>query len=403
MVYRYTAYTLDKRIVQGVIDATSESAAEEALYQAGHRRVLRLAEIRPGLSLPQLIPTLFGVKTQDVIDFSRQLATLIESGVNILTALQLLEGQSNKSALRKVIAGLIEELRGGSPLSQALGKYPEAFPDTYCQVIRASEQTGNLEASLRQIAGYMEKRMAVKKKVTRAMAYPTVVLLMAIGVVAILVTVVLPPLAKLFASLGAALPSTTRVVIFAAGFFIDYKLHLLGGLFAVIILIAGYVRLPAGKLTMDRLMLRMPVIGSINIQRNMHHFCETTAILLKAGLLLPQILSIVIQTVGNRVVRQALGEVREKLIQGEGLSGSMGAIDLFPPLLVEMILVGEKSGSVESTLDTLAEYYEQRVDQRIGTLTSMMEPALIMAIGLMTAFIALSIITPLYSIMRSIQ
>jgi len=403
MVYRYTAYTLDKRIVQGVIDATSEIAAEEALYQAGHRRVLRLAEIRPGLSLPQLIPTLFGVKTQDVIDFSRQLATLIESGVNILTALQLLEGQSNKSALRKVIAGLIEELRGGSPLSQALGKYPEAFPDTYCQVIRASEQTGNLEASLRQIAGYMEKRMAVKKKVTRAMAYPTVVLLMAIGVVTILVTVVLPPLAKLFASLGAALPSTTRVVIFAAGFFIDYKLHLLGGLFAVIILVAGYVRLPAGKLTMDRLMLRMPVIGSINIQRNMHHFCETTAILLKAGLLLPQILSIVIQTVGNRVVRQALGEVREKLIQGEGLSGSMGAIDLFPPLLVEMILVGEKSGSVESTLDTLAEYYEQRVDQKIGTLSSMIEPALIMAIGLMTAFIALSIITPLYSIMRSIQ
>ncbi len=403
MAYHYRAYTLDKRIVQGTVDATSESMAEEALYRAGHHRVLSLREVRPGLSLERLLPTLFGVKTQDVIDFSRQLATLIESGVTILPALQLLEGQASRASLRKVIAGLVEELRGGSSLSQALSKYPQVFSYTYCQVVKASEQAGNLEVGLKQVAGYMEKQMAMKKKVARAMAYPVMVLLMAIGVSALLITVVLPPLVGLFTSLGAELPWMTRLLIAAAGFLINYKFYLLGGLFSLIILVVGYMRRPAGKLTMDRLMLKIPVIGSINIQRNMRHFCQTTSMLLKAGLLLPQIMNIVIQTVENRIIRQALGEVREKLVQGQGLSQPMAAIELFPRLLVEMVLVGEKTGNLESTLATVADFYEERVNQRIDTLISMIEPALTVVIGLVVAFIALSMITPLYSILGSVQ
>ncbi len=403
MGYQYTAYTLDKRIVQGRIDATSESTAEEALYQAGYHRILSLREVHPRLSLEQLLPTFFGVKKQDVIDFSRQLATLIESGVTILTALQLLEEQTSRTALRKVIAGLVEELRGGSSLSQALSKYSQAFSYTYCQVIKASEQAGNLEVGLKHVASYIEKRMMMKKKISRAAVYPAMVLLMAIGVFALLITVVLPPLVELFTSLGTELPWTTRLVIVIAGFLINYKLYLLGGLFTLIILVVGYVRLPAGKLTMDRLMLKIPVIGSINIQRNMCHFCQTTSMLLKAGLLLPQIMNIVSQTVGNRVIRQALREVREKLVQGQGLSQPMAAIGLFPRLLVEMVVVGEKTGNIDSTLATLADFYEQRVDQKVDTLVSMIEPLLTMVIGLVVVFIALSMITPLYSILGSIE
>jgi len=403
MTYLYRVYTLDKRIVQGTIDAASESMAEETLYRAGHQRVLSLEEVRPGLSLERLIPTLFGVKTQDVIDFSRQLATLIESGVTILTALQLLEGQASRAALQKVIAGLIEELRGGSSFSQALSKYPQAFSYSYCQVMKASEQAGNLEVGLRQVADYMEKQAATKKKVVRALTYPAMVLLMALGVCVLLITVVLPPLIGLFTSFGTELPWMTRLLIAVAGFLIDYQLYLLGGLFTLVILVVVYMRQPAGKLTMDRLMLKIPVISSITIQRNMRHFCQTTSMLLKAGLLLPQIMHIVTQTVGNRIIRQALGEVREKLVQGQGLSQPMATIELFPRLLVEMIVVGEKTGNLESTLASLADFYEERVSQRIDTLTSMIEPALTVVIGLVVAFIALSMITPLYSLMGSIE
>ena len=401
MAYKYRAYTLDKRIVQGTIDAPSESMAEEALYRAGYHRILSLGEARPGLSLERLMPTLFGIKADEVVDFSRQLATLIESGITILTALQLLGGQAYRAAFRKVVAGLVEELQEGSPFSKALSKYPQAFSYTYCQVIRASEQAGNLEVGLRHGAGYMERRMTMKKKVISAMAYPALILLMAIGVSALLITVALPPMVKLFTNLGATLPWTTQLVIAIAGFLINYKLYLLGGLFALITLFVGYIRLPAGKLAMDRLMLKLPIIGPINVQRNMCHFCQTTSMLLKAGLRLPQIMDIVTQTVGNRIIHQALRDVREKLVQGQVLSQSMATIALFPQLLTEMVVVGEKTGTLDSTLATIADFYEQKVDRRVSTLISMLEPILTVVIGLVVALIVLSIITPLYSILRS--
>jgi type IV pilus assembly protein PilC len=403
MAYQFTAYTLDKRIVQGRIDATSENMAEEALYRAGYQRILNLREVRLGLSLEKLMPTLFGVKPQDVIDFSHQLATLIESGISIFTALELLKEQAPRATFRKIIAGLVEELQGGNSFSQALSKYPQVFSYTYCQVVKASEQAGNLEAGLRQVAGYMEKRATTTNRVKRALAYPAMVLLMAIGVFALLITVALPPLIGLFNSLGAELPLTTKLLIATADFLIHYKLYLLWGVFILITLIAVYMKLPAGKLTMDRLKLKMPLIGSINIEHNMCHFCQTTSMLLKAGLPLPQIMDIAIQTVGNRIIRQALRDVKEKLIQGQGLSQPMAEIDLFPRLLVEMVAVGEKTGTIDSTLATLADYYEERVDQRINTLISMIEPFLTVVIGLVVAFIALSLITPLYSILRSIK
>ena len=401
-MYQFTAYTIDKKIVQGSIDATSENMAEEALYQAGYQRVLSLKEVRPRLSLESIFPTFFGVKTQDVIDFSQQLATLTESGVTILTALELLREQAPREALRKVIAGLVEELQGGSSFSQALGKYPEVFSPTYCQVVKASEQAGNLEEGLRQVARYMGKRATTTSRVRRALAYPAMVLLMAIGVFVLLITVALPPLIGLFESLGAELPLATTMLIAVADFFISYKFHLLWGALILVILTVVYIRLPAGKLTMDRLKLKIPLIGSIAVEHNMCHFCQITSMLLKAGLPLPQVMDIAIQTSGNRIIRQALSDVRDKLLQGQGWSQPMAENELFPQLLVEMVAVGEKTGTMDSTLATLADYYEERVDQRINTLVSMIEPILTVVIGLVVAFIALSLITPLYSILRSI-
>jgi type IV pilus assembly protein PilC len=402
-MYQFTAYTLDKKIVQGKIDATSENMAEEALYHAGYQHVLSLKEMRPRLSLETIFPSFFGVKTQDVIDFSNQLATLIESGVSILIALELLREQAPREAFRKVIAGLVEELQGGDSFSQALSNYPEAFSYTYCQVVKASEQAGNLEVGLRQVAAYMEKRSATTGKVKRALVYPAMVLLMAVGVFFLLITVALPPLIGLFDSLGAELPWATTMLIATADFVINYKFHLLWVAFILITVTVVYLRLPAGKLTMDKLKLKTPLIGSINIEHNMCQFCQITSMLLKAGLPLPQVMDVAMQTSGNKIIRQALNDVREKLLQGQGWSKPMAQNELFPKLLVEMVAVGEKTGTMDSTLATLANYYEERVEQRINTLVSMIEPILTVVIGLVVAFIALSLITPLYSILRTIQ
>lgn len=181
MTYRYRAYTPDKRVVQGKLEAASESVAEAALYQAGYQHVLSLREVTPGLTLATLVPTLFGIKPRDVIDFSQQLATLFESGLPILTALRLLEGQAAKAALKRAISALAEEIRNGRPFSQALGQQPQVFSNTYCQVIKASEQAGRLEVGLRQMASYMEKRAAVEQKVRRCSLRRTETLNLKVG------------------------------------------------------------------------------------------------------------------------------------------------------------------------------------------------------------------------------
>lgn len=402
MTYSYTVSTTSKRVLRGAIRADSEDAAEAALHHAGYQ-VLSLKEGHPGISAERLLPTLLGVRPQHVVDLSQQLADLMESGVNIVAALRLLRGQTSRPSVRTVIAGLVEELEEGGSVSGALAKYPEVFPYAYRQVMTVSEQAGNLETGLRQVTAYMERQLTIKKKVTRALGYPAVVLVMAVGVVALFVTIVLPPMAALFASFGTELPWTTRTIIAAADFFVHYGAFVLGASLAGAALILLYCRAAEGRLVLDRLLLRMPIVGPLNVDRSMAHFCQTAAMLLRAGLPLPQIMSTVLQTAGNRVVRQALQEVREQLIQGQGLAGPIAANTLFPHLIAEMLAVGETTGHVDSTLATLANFYQQRADRKIDSLTSMIEPVLTAAIGLLVALIAVSIVTPLYSVLGAVQ
>jgi len=401
VIYEYTAYTSDGKTVKGTIDGTSELMAEDALYQAGYQSILSLTQARPKRSLQQLMPSFFGVKGRDVIDFSRELATLVESGINILNALQLLQEQIASSTFKKIVAELIIELRGGSSFSMAVSKYPQAFSRTYCQVMKASEQSGNLEAGLRHIAEFEDKQAATKKKIQGAMAYPILLGLMGIGVSVILIVVALPPLVELFSTLDADLPLQTRILMGTSNFLQAYKLHILGGLIAFTGLFIASLKFPEGKLAFDKLILRTPVIGPIVLQRNMYHFCQTTGMLLKAGLNLPDIMDIVVPAVGNRVVHQALEELREQLIQGQGLSRPMAEIGLFPRLMVEMVAVGEKTGDLETMVSNIADRYEHAVDERIAGLVRMIEPAMTVLSGLLVGFIALSFIGPLYSIVGS--
>jgi len=403
MAYKYQAYTSDKKIVRGTIEVASESLAEGALYRAGYQRILSLQVINPGLSLEKLLPTLYGVKTREVIDFSNQLATLAESGISLVTSFELLGGKNARKPLKRIIAGLVEEIQGGSSLSQALGHYPRVFSNTYCQMIKASEQAGHLETGLKQAADYLEKQAAASQKIKQAMLYPAFILLMAVGVSILLITVALPPLINLFNSLGAELPWMTKLLISVATFFLNNGLYVLGGILVLILLVIALMRLPSVKMALDRFLVKMPVVGAINIERSMQYFCRTTAMLLQAGLRLPAIMDIIIQTNRNHVIRQALTSVRDSLMQGEGLSQPMAGNEIFPPLLVEMVVVGEKSGAMDTTLLTLADFYEKKVSRRIDVLISMIEPVLTVIVGLVVIFIALSMITPIYSILRSMR
>jgi type IV pilus assembly protein PilC len=403
MEYIYTAYTTDRKIIEGRIQGDNERAAEETLYRAGYPRVLALKVAPAAFDKESLIPTLFGVRTQDKVDFSNQLATLLEAGINVLRALTILQKQIARPALRKVVDQIVTEVQDGSSLSAAMGHHPKVFSNTYCQVVRASEQSGNLETGLRQVARTMEKQALAVRKTRRALSYPLLIVVMAIVVFTVLIVVILPPLVALFASMDVVLPWPTLAVLALSNFLIDYKFQILITIVALAAAIAIYAKTQDGRLEIDRLMLKAPLIGQLNIMRAMAQFCETSASLLKAGLQLTQIMDIAVEITGNRVLRKAFEEVRDRLVQGEGLSGPLSRNPLFPQMVVEMVVVGEEAGRLEATMDNLARNYEEKADARMAQLIGMIEPTLTVVMGILVAIIALSMFMPMYSIIGQLK
>ena len=402
MAYKYVAYTADRTVVEGTIDVATEGLAREALRRSGYK-LLSLRAARPGLSIRRSVPALFGVKAQDVIAFSRQLATLVERGTTTLSALQLLRDQIRNIAFKEVVTAVIQDLQQGSSLAEAISRHPQAFPPIYSRMVKVSEQTGNLEVVLRQVASYMERERAALKKVSRAMIYPAFILLVASGAVTILVTFTMPPLMDLFDEFEAELPLVTKLLIAIVGFITTYKFYLAAVIIGIAASALWYVRTPIGRHRLDRLLLKIPVIGPIIALREMSHFSHTMSILLEAGVPMPEIMDMAVQTSRNRVVREAVEDVRTEILKGRGLFHPLAANELFPPLLVQMVKVGEQAGTLSADLMAIADSYEQEVDERVNSLLSMLEPCLLVVLGLIVAFIAVSIIMPIYSIMGSIE
>lgn len=402
MAYRYVAYTPTGEEVAGQLDAVTEGVAESILWDSG-LTIVTLEEVRRRASLAELMPTYFGPKPKDVILFSRQLATLVESGIALLSALQLLTEQVTSKPFRRVIEEIVEDIQKGVSLSEALEKHPYVFSPLYCRMMEIGERTGNIELILRRLATYIEKEQAVVGRMRGAMAYPAFILLMAIGVVGVMVTFTLPPMMGLFSEFGAELPWPTRFLMALTGFATTYMFHVLVGGVAVAIITTGYVSLPRGRRHRDWLLLKMPVIGKINMQGNVSRLSRTMSTLLRAGLSLPEIMDLTLQTIGNVVIREAIETLRTESLQGRGLSEPLAASRLFPGMLSQMVRVGEETGTLDSHLETLADFYEQEVERGVDTLMSMMEPALTLFVGFIVGFIAVSVIMPMYSLMGSIN
>ena len=401
MAYRYVAYDADRKVVEGTIEVATEALAREALQRSDYR-LLVLKAARPKLSARQLFPTLFRVKTRDVIVFSRLLATLLERGTDIIAALQLLREQVGNSVLREVVSSIIQEINQGSSFSDAIARHPNAFPVAYRQMLKVGERTGNLEVLLKQIADYMERERTALAKATRALVYPAFILLAAVGVIGIMMTVVLPSLMETFTQVDAELPLTTKLLIALSGFLSSYKFNLLGVGLGITLLLFWYIRRPAGRRNLDRLLVRLPFIGRINLLREMSHFSRTTSMMLKAGVPMTEIMNMVVQMARNGVLRDALDEVRREMLKGQGLYRPMAANELFPRLLVQIVRVGEEAGTLSDDLAVVTEFYTQEIDERISSLLTLMEPCIFLVLGLVVAFIAVSVIMPIYTVMGAV-
>ncbi len=402
MDFQYIAYTVDKKLVKGKLSATDEAAAASLLNYGGYQLV-SLRTMTSFLNLGSFTGRFSRIKPKEIVMFSRQLALLLESGTDIVTALELLQGQATNRGLRAVVGQVASDIRGGTSLSTALSKHPRAFPELYHRTIAAGEQGGNLEVVLRQMADHMERSVLTEKKIKNALTYPIILGVVAIVVVAILVVFVMPTFINLYGAFGVQLPAPTRILLDASAWLIHYGLFIILGLFAVIIVGYLYIRTPAGRYQFDKLMLTMPVIGRINVLSELSRACRTMALLFKVGLPLPEIMSMVIHGSGNKAMIEALTAVQQELIRGQGLSKPMSKNKLFLPLMVQMVGVGEETGNLDNTLTTVAQSYEIEADDRTSAAVGLIQPAMIIGIGVVIGFIMVSLFSAMYSIYGQIN
>ncbi len=401
MMYRYTAYTADRKIIRGTIESPSLETAEESLYKAGFKRILKLRKASVKLNTQNLFNGSPRVNQEALLDFTTELEVLIGSGLTLLAALRQLEKQSSNAALRIVVSKLASDLQGGMPFHQALSMHPQVFSETYCSVMEASEKAGSLDSGFRQMSRQMKQQIATKSQIQKAVTQPAIVIALAIVVVIVMVVVVLPPLMDIYRQFGTQLPLTTRILIGFSDFVNNNILIILILLALMVVSTVIFFKRPGTKPLIDRWMLWTPIIGQIIRWNITARFSRTLSNLLGAGILLPDSLSIILRSIGNTYYRESLSEVRKQLVQGQSLSATLGKNKLFPPLLIEMIGVGESSGNLEYVLGTVADYFESKVEKRISKLTSLMEPILILGVGIVVGFIAISMISTIYGLVGS--
>jgi type IV pilus assembly protein PilC len=397
MEFQYIAYTADKKLVKGKLSATDDAAAASLLNYGGYQLV-SLKTITPFFNTGSLTGRFSRIKPREIIMFSRQLALLLESGTDIVTSLELLQSQITNRNFKAIIGEVASDIRGGTALSTALSKHSRAFPEIYHRTIAAGEQGGNLEVVLRQMADYMERSVLTGKKVKSALSYPLMLAGVAVVVVVIIVAFVMPTFIDLYAAFDVELPAATQLLLDASEWLLAYGLFLILAVVAAFILGYVYIKTPGGRLQFDKLMLTMPVIGRINVLTELSRACRTMALLFKVGLPLPEIMSMVIHGSGNKAMVEAMTEVQQELIRGQGLSKPMSRSKLFLPLMVQMVGVGEETGNLDNTLTTVAQSYEVEADDRTSAAVGLIQPAMIITIAVVIGFIAVSLLSAMYSI-----
>jgi len=402
MNFAYTAYTEDKRLVKGKVSAYSEEAATQLLGYGGYR-VVSLKSVTRLIDKEKLMARFTRIKPQEIAMFSRQMALLLESGTDIATSLDLLQEQSDNQTLNKTIGEVASDIRGGTSLSVAFSKHPRAFSSMYYRAIAAGEQGGKLEVVLRQMASHIEKSIGTEKQIRNALTYPFIVVLVAVIVVIVLVTFVLPAFTGMYKQFGVELPLMTRILMGITDWASQYGVYLIIGILVAAFAVYFYIRTPGGKRWWDATVLKLPVLGRIVHLGELGRCCRTMALLIRIGLPLPEVMAMTIYNSNNRVMGDNLTGVQQELIRGEGLSRPMAKRALFLPLMTQMVKVGEETGNLDNTLDTVADSFEMESGEKTKSAVALIQPVMTIIIGLLVGFVVLAMVSAMYSIYGSFE
>jgi type IV pilus assembly protein PilC len=343
-----------------------------------------------------------GIDDKTLAVFTRQFSVMIDAGLPLVQCLQILGEQQEHKAFQRIIMQVREDVEAGSSLASALAKHPSAFNDLYVNMVAAGEAGGILDTILQRLAVYIEKAARLKAQVKSAMIYPVTVIVIAIIVVYIILWKVIPVFASLFASLGADLPLPTRIVVALSHFIGRFWWLILLSVVALTVMINRYYKTPQGKMVIDRLLLKAPVVGLILRKIAVARFCRTLGTLMSAGVPLLESLDITARTSGNAVIEQAIMEVRKQVEEGKTLSEPLGATQQFPPMVVHMISVGESTGALDTMLGKIAEFYEEEVDIAVAGMMKLIEPVMIFVLGVVIGGIVISMYLPMFDLIAKI-
>ena len=401
--YAYRVRDTDGRIIGGTLEADSQGAVASRLRQMGYAPI-SIEESKPGLKREITLPGLNRIKLKDLAVFSRQFATMINSGLSLLRALTILAEQTESKALAEIIGQVRNEVEQGTALSTSLAKHPKTFNRLYVAMIKAGEVGGFLDKVLLELADSIEKEVELRGKVRSAMTYPIAVFAMVIMIVAAMLVFVVPQFETLYSQLGGQLPFLTRILLGASRFVAGW-----GGGVVVIAVVVGVIAFrrfhatPAGRFAVDRAKLRAPVFGPLVQKTVLSRFSRTLSTLLGSGVPILQSLEIVSETVNNDVVSRAVKDVQDSVREGESLAVPLAKHSVFPPMVVQMLAVGEETGAIDVMLDKVGDFYDAEVSAAVDSLTSLIEPILIAVMGSVGGGMVVALYLPMFNIINLVK
>jgi len=398
-IFVWEGRTAQGRLVKGDnLDAPNLEAALARLREQRIRPIAnRVREKGRGLEKEISIPG-FGdkVTTKDLSLATRQLATMIDAGLPIVQCLDILAQQSESKLLCKTVTTVKADVEGGSTFADALRKHPKIFDDLYVNMVEAGEAGGILNTILNRVALFIEKANRLKKKVKGAMIYPCAIVGVAVIVVAVLMIFVIPVFAELYGSMGRALPAPTQICINISNWFVAYWWVLIAAGVGMSMSISFYYKTPHGRMTIDRLLLRLPIMGDLLRKVAVARFSQNMALLLSSGVPILDGLAITGKTAGNKVVEKAIMDSRVSISQGKTVAEPLRDSKIFPPLVCQMVAVGESTGGLDNMLKKVAELYEEEVDDAVNNLTAMMEPMIMVVLGVVLGGLVIAMYLPIF-------
>lgn len=402
--YEYKVRDGEGRLLQGALEAESTALVANKLRSMGYVPVTIERQEASALQRELKIPGLSDrVAQKDVAVFCRQFATMIDSGLTLIRSLSILGEQTENKVLARIVDDVRQDVEKGASLSQALGRHPKAFNRLFVAMVKAGETGGVLDRVLLQLADIIEKQVELKRKITSAMTYPVAVLCLVLLIVTAMLLFVVPTFETLYSDLGGTLPLPTRLLLAVSAALTKFAPLILAAAIAGVYLFRRWLRTTAGRAKWDAFKLRVPVFGKLVHKTSMTRFSRTLAVLLRSGVPILESLEITSETVNNAVVSSAVKDVQDAVKRGETIHQPLSGHAVFPPMVTQMLAVGEETGMVDVMLEKVADFYDQEIEATVDALTSLLEPLLIVILGGAVGGMVVALYMPMFQIINLVQ